>query len=400
MEDFIEENLTELESFLLDIEILDQLDSKLNVFNLFETLQIYRTEIRHSNVLAWLMKPHENHGLGDLFLKKFLQHTYIENKRQLEKFDFSMLEFATIEYSDFQVYREWNNIDILAVSEDNQIVIVFENKIGSKESQHQLNKYLTKVEEEFQDYKKLFIFLTPEGDIPSDSENWVILTYFQILDVLLKAIDLKKTALDTRVIEFLNQYIETVRRYVMREHDLEKLCREIYYKHQKALDLIFEYKPDVFLEISEYAEGLISSDSNNLMDLCSKTYVRFIPKPLDEIIPLQGSWTKTKRILLWEIQNRDNKLILKLIIGPGPSQIRNDLFIIAKNHEDIFKGRLKNLTDSYTQIYKTELLPKNFHEKLDIEQIKDTLCKKIDKFFFEDYIKITDLIIDEYSYVD
>jgi hypothetical protein len=86
------------------------------------------------------MKPLENHELGDIFLKKFLQHTYLENKTQLAKFDFSMLEFATIEYSDFQVFREWHNIDILAVSEDNQIVIVFENKVGSKESEHQLNK--------------------------------------------------------------------------------------------------------------------------------------------------------------------------------------------------------------------------------------------------------------------
>lgn len=398
MEDLIRENLAELEAFLLEIEILDQLESRLNVFNLFDTLDIRRTEIRHSNVIAWLMKPLENHGLGDIFLKKFLQHTYLENRTQLDKFNFSMLEFATIEYSDFQVYREWHNIDIFAVSEDNQIVIVIENKVGSKESEHQLNKYLTKVKQEFPDYKKLFMFLTPEGDIPSDNENWIVITYNQILEVLLKAMDLKKSTLDTRVIEFLNQYIETVRRYVMREHDLEKLCREIYYKHQKALDLIFEYKPDVFLEVSEYAEELVASNNNNIVDICTKSYVRFIPKTLDEIIPLEGNWTKTKRILLWEIQNRDNKVIIKLIIGPGPLQIRNNLFNIAQNHEDIFKGRLKNLTDSYTQIYKTELLPKNFHEKMDVEQIKDTLGKKLEKFFIEDYIKIKDIILDEFSY--
>jgi len=221
MEELNSENsLRELEEFLLDIEILDQLESKLNVFNLFETLDIHRTEIRHSNVIAWLMKPLENHGLGDIFLKKFLQHTYLKNKMQLDRFNFSMLEFATIEYSDFQVYREWHNIDILAVSEDNQMVIVIENKVGSKESKHQLHKYLTDVEREFPSFKKVFMFLTPEGDIPSDPENWIVVTYQQILDVLLKVIDLKKSSLDTRVIEFLNQYIETVRRYVMREHDL------------------------------------------------------------------------------------------------------------------------------------------------------------------------------------
>ncbi|WJV31940.1 hypothetical protein QTG56_25335 (plasmid) [Rossellomorea sp. AcN35-11] len=184
----------------------------------------------------------------------------------------------------------------------------------------------------------------------------------------------------------------------MREHDLEKLCREIYYKHQKALDLIFEYKPDVFLEVSEYAEKLTNSQNNTLMDLCTKTYVRFISKPLDEIIPLEGSWTKTKRILLWEIQNRDNKLIIKLIIGPGPEEVRRKLFQIAHENDSLFRGRLKNLSDSYTQIYKSELLPKNFHEKMNMEQIKETIDKKLGKFFSEDYSKITEVIVNEFDY--
>lgn len=48
------------------------------------------------------------------------------------------------------------------------------------------------------------------------------------------------------------------------------------------------------------------------------------------IIPLEGNWTKTKRILLWEIYNRVNKVILKLIIGPGPLRVRNNLITIAK----------------------------------------------------------------------
>jgi len=144
-------------------------------------------------------------------------------------------------------------------------------------------------------------------------------------------------------------------------------------------------------------ESLVTSNNDNILDICTKNYVRYLPKRFDECIPLEGNWTKTKRILLWEIQNRDNKVKMKLIIGPGPSQIRNKLFNIAQDHENVFKGRLKYLTDSYTQIYNTELLPKNFHEKMDIHQMKETLSKKLEKFFLEDYKKITDIIVDEYS---
>ncbi|SES13160.1 PD-(D/E)XK nuclease family protein [Salipaludibacillus aurantiacus] len=51
------QDLEHLENFMMEIELLDQIETKLSVFNVFETLDIYHTEIRHSNVLAWLLKP-------------------------------------------------------------------------------------------------------------------------------------------------------------------------------------------------------------------------------------------------------------------------------------------------------------------------------------------------------
>jgi hypothetical protein len=69
----MEEELQVLEDFLMEIEILDDIESKVSVFNVFETLGLFHTEIRHSNVLAWLLKPQENHGLGESFFKNLLQ---------------------------------------------------------------------------------------------------------------------------------------------------------------------------------------------------------------------------------------------------------------------------------------------------------------------------------------
>lgn len=41
-------------------------------FNLFEALNITKQEIRHSRFLAYLLDPHEAHGLGDRFLRGLL----------------------------------------------------------------------------------------------------------------------------------------------------------------------------------------------------------------------------------------------------------------------------------------------------------------------------------------
>lgn len=59
-----------LRKFLADIECLDALSPWTERFNIFDILKISRTEIRHSNMLSWLLDPNENHGLGDKFFAR------------------------------------------------------------------------------------------------------------------------------------------------------------------------------------------------------------------------------------------------------------------------------------------------------------------------------------------
>jgi hypothetical protein len=63
------------------IEALAQLDlskdfarlhQKFNQFNPLKVLRVDQFEIRHSNVLAWLLDPTENHHLGSFFVQKIL----------------------------------------------------------------------------------------------------------------------------------------------------------------------------------------------------------------------------------------------------------------------------------------------------------------------------------------
>jgi len=42
-------------------------------FNLFEILGNQWYEDPHSNLLAWLLNPEETHGLGNVFLEKFIE---------------------------------------------------------------------------------------------------------------------------------------------------------------------------------------------------------------------------------------------------------------------------------------------------------------------------------------
>ena len=58
----------ELKKFLLDIDCLSMLET--NSFSIFDVLKISRAEIRHSNILAWILNPNENHGYSHNFLAR------------------------------------------------------------------------------------------------------------------------------------------------------------------------------------------------------------------------------------------------------------------------------------------------------------------------------------------
>src|SRR5690242_5538597 len=67
-----------LDRFLVRNSDLEQLNARLSAFNLLQVLRIEKAEIRHSNVLAWLLDPSETHGLGTLFLKRFVTSLLLE----------------------------------------------------------------------------------------------------------------------------------------------------------------------------------------------------------------------------------------------------------------------------------------------------------------------------------
>ena len=62
-----------LKAFIDDNEELDQLETILDRFNLFKSLNLVRQEIRHSAFLRWLLDPSETHGLSDYWLRRFLR---------------------------------------------------------------------------------------------------------------------------------------------------------------------------------------------------------------------------------------------------------------------------------------------------------------------------------------
>lgn len=286
-----------LENFLLDIDCLDELSMWTEKFNIFDVLKISRTEIRHSNMLAWLFDANENHGLGDKFVKKIMQK-FVENDLT-GKFD--VFEILLLDFYNFNIYREWNNIDLLLVSDDEETVIAIENKVGSHEHSNQLNRYRELLENEYPNYNRIYIFLTPDGILPSDTDNWGVLTYTDIADVLTDIKEITELLPDVELL--IDNYMDVVRRDIVDDYQLIDICNKIYAKHKKALDLIYENRTNY----KEIVKNIVFEAMNEL-DACGKVdytanSVRFHTKCMSKYLPCLddtvSSWGNAYPYLYW-----------------------------------------------------------------------------------------------------
>ncbi len=287
MEDNKHQRIKKDEEYILelmqDIDCLDQLKQWTEGVNIFRVLRIARTEIRHSNMLAWLLDPNENHGLGSRFLEDFIidlsKPHYYESAKEYDPIitPTSAIDLLSSDLSDTRVFREWNHIDILLILPKGYTVAI-ENKVDSSESKDgdgksQLTRYSDALRIHYDPNKCVKVFLTPYGDEPTD-KNWHVYTYSDILSVLEKSLAPQEKYLSTEVTLLIKHYIEILKNDIM-EDRLKNLCNEIYQKHKDAFDLIFENRENVTSMASQICFNKIkdlasSGDSNCIKELLTQ----------------------------------------------------------------------------------------------------------------------------------
>ena len=87
-----------------------------------------------------------------------------------------------------------------------------------------------------------------------------------------------------------------------------------------------------------------------------------------------------KRLLLFEIENREDKYTLKLIIGPGNQEIRNELYTKAKENPDLYNIRRNHLSEQFTTIYSKKILTEEQLSSYSPEQLKKHIAESLEDF--------------------
>lgn len=318
----IDEDAKVLRDFLTDIKCLEPIKDRAERFNLFDVFGFARNEIRHSFFLKWLLDPKENHGLGDLFIRALLVHLV---SSEPDRYGDRAFDLLMMDCSDFSVQRETKNIDLFLLSETKGVAITIENKIGSHEHastgfDSQLDKYRTYVEETFLKIEtKIYVYLTPQEESPSDSENWQGMSYSTIVEIIEELLEDNKNRLAPDVKVLIQNYIAIIRRDIVEDNELNNLCNEIYKKHRKALDLIYSHSDmgmnptmrvltETLTELSN--EGKIEYDPKDRASFHTPKMTEYLPKLSEP----NSSWGTNYAYCYW-FKIDDEKISLVFEIG-------------------------------------------------------------------------------------
>lgn len=324
-----------LEAFVVENSELEKLEALLAQFNIFEAVGVVRQELRHSDFLAFLLDPRQNHGLGESFVRRLLQKILLAANDATPLL--SPVHLDSWDLGRIIVRREWQNIDILLVDRTNRLVVVIENKIDSTEHSGQLGRYLGLAGAEYPTppWRRLAVYLTPDGEAPSVTD-YLPAGYGLVADTVEAVAESRRPALDSAMHELMLHYARMLRRHVVADSEIADLCRRIYHRHQPALDLIFEHRPDWLAEVQAVLLDCLRSRSDLILDTASKQIVRFAHAAW-EGLPLGKGWTRSGRLVLFEFANYPGDLRLVLYVGPGPAETRRRLIDTAMAHQSPFR---------------------------------------------------------------
>lgn len=376
-----------------------KLNQQVNSFNALKILRLENYEIRHSNILAWLLSPKENHNLHDYFLRKMLEHLILideNNDNPLYEKVGSILNHSLM---DSYVYREVKTdknryIDLVIVNQQLKCVFLIENKFYSTESENQLDDYLYFIKDTFKDFKIIPIYLTLDGEEPSNGQ-YFILTYERIEAMLHTILMLYQNQISDDVYKFIANYNKILREKFYPDPEQIVQAIDIYRNHKDTIDELFEetpllhkqlqFEPGYQFEFMMKYKNTIEYIIKHGKNILSYSFKRFIQQQfnaevlyhahptLPNLLPPEWNPISTiplrelnywlgKGLIVWFEQTTDNRL--RLVAEIGPMEFTGRLWFL----EQLEKAGLSFRPDSKLEKAR---FTRFFSQKIDINKWDD-----------------------------
>ncbi len=206
-------------------------------FNVFDVLRYSDYEIRHSNVLAWLLTPNEAHGAGDAFVRAFVKHLKSkENNGKLAGLDLES-DFGT---QAVRVERELDNVDVTVFFERTpRLVLAIENKPSAWMPGHakQVRGYEKKLRKKYKKkhtIQSVLLTASDEGK-PAAHTDYLHVGWDEVRVLIQQLLD-SRGIKSGRVRDFVREYLEIVERNILGLGPSTDCFGELVKRHRAALE--------------------------------------------------------------------------------------------------------------------------------------------------------------------
>ena len=260
-----------------------------------EQLGLYRYEDVSTNFLESVLKKDNIYGYGTLPIKLLLE--LISEKSDILK------DIKTSDYESYDVLisndRFTRRADVTKDIPDMFITFKINNKdylilleaklLSDLSSPNQCKKYRENLKTEYKDYEKIFLYLTIDGSPSDDPNNYINITYQDLIDKIYNPLIDKESK---KVVLTIEEYLKTFNVLYYNDGLLDipltkkgkELTLAIWHNHKEAIKEILENNNSIeefdkedlkllFININKLREKKeINKDINNkeLLDIISR----------------------------------------------------------------------------------------------------------------------------------
>ena len=208
-------------------------------FNPFDVLRYADYEIRHSNVLAWLLQPDETHGIGDEFLRDFT--SAINDAARSQGISPPPLP-SSFDAADIRVERELDYVDITLFFKNERVVIAIENKIGERSPEHadQVGDYEKTLRKKYSDMYDVIqsVLLTTSPTADASESRFIHVSWTRIHGIVKSIRERARFEFDEgeKVRAFLGHYLEIVEKLAVQPDTNRDYFKTLLDDHRPVLE--------------------------------------------------------------------------------------------------------------------------------------------------------------------
>lgn len=352
-----------------------------------------------SRFLSFLLDPKRNHRLGDHFLRSFLRKCSDSADReslpQVGHHDESLGQTTV----HTEVYAGDGRIDILLLNEAGKWAIIVENKIRTTEHSGQLGKYYRFVKENYPDHLVRGIYLTPHGD-RSSHEEYLPLSYGAVCEILDGILEDRGSSITSDVRMYVEHYTGMVRRNIVTDPEISRLCREIFRKHYRALYVVIDNVVTAQDTIHKQMKRLIEETPRLAYGYREKgeleDYIVFDHEEWGvPTLRVGKRYHGSDRLLYFVVYSKFmESLEVWLELGPGNTNTRSRLFNMARRNSTVLEDVPDSLSE-WTQLLKYPLIAPELLQTLSDEQREREIRKRWDEFLDKDLPRIEEAVTSE-----